>query len=153
MAGGAVICQICMKECDEKIPSDDYDEDETGNDVAVEVSSSISIEAKVHKVKGVMCALCMREGKKLPIPRIELAKSVEDERRERLTRLASKHGVRSARDAFRLAEEEEIPADAELDKILGKREHKAARLGGDVLIVDEEEEDDEVELSLEDMSW
>jgi len=127
-----------MRECDEKIPHDEYDEDETSDEVAVEVESTISIETKIHKVKGVLCALCLREGKKLPIPRIELAKSVEDERRDRLGRLASKHAVKHASRAFRLAEEMGLPADDELDSLLGEKKPKPARMESDVLIPDEE---------------
>ena len=140
VAGGTMICQVCMNECDGKIPFDEYDEDETPDGVAVEVSTSISIETKIHKVKGTLCALCLREGKKLPTPRVELAKSVEDERRDRLRELASRHGARRASRGFMAYEEETVPGDEELDKILGKREHKSTRAGGDVLIVDDEEE-------------
>jgi len=139
-----MICQICMKECDEKIPFADYDEDETHNDIAVEVESTISIDTRIHKVKGIMCALCMREGKKLPVPKVELAKSVEDERRERLARLASKHGARSARDAFRLYEEATTPPESELDRLLGKTTPSSTRLTSDVLIVDDPEDEDDV---------
>lgn len=133
-----MFCAKCRRDLEDSIPAEEWDEDETPDEIGVSVSQEVVAGGRTLTVGGVLCSDCMRRGAKLPVPESLLE---EEEERDKAKSMAERHAAKAMRSLFDLVERDEIEREEEaINSILGEVPPVHIGVEDDVILADDAEE-------------